>query len=152
MTTYDAEVGYDSQTFYTNCTLSGLRSGLATNLARISGLRVSATIPDDPKPPIAIVVPSGITYDTAFARGADTYDFTILVIVGRVSERTAQTLMDGYCNPSGSTSVKAAVEYDTSLGGQCYDLRVTEMRNYQSLAIGEITYLAAEFVVQVIAE
>ena len=136
----------------TTTTISGLRTGLATNLARISGLRTAATIPDDPKPPIAIVVPSGITYDTAFSRGADTYDFTILVIVGRVSERTAQTLMDSYCNPSGSSSVKTALEYDTSLGGYAYDLRVQEMRNYQSLAIGEITYLAAEFVVQVIAE
>lgn len=136
----------------TTTTISGLRTGLATNLARISGLRTSATVPDDPKPPIAIVVPSGITYDTAFSRGADTYDFTVLVIVGRVSERTAQTLMDGYCNPSGSSSVKTALEYDTSLGGYAFDLRVTEMRNYQSLAIGEITYLAAEFVVQVIAE
>lgn len=126
-----------------------LRAGLATNLATISGLRTAATVPDDPKPPIAIVAPVNIVYDTSFARGADTYEFSILVLVGRVDERTAQNLLDSYCTPTGG--IKAAVESDKTLGGAAMSLRVTEMRNYQSLAVGEATYLAAEFVVQVIA-
>ena len=76
----------------------------------------------------------------------------MLVIVGRVDERTAQNLLDGYCNPSGATSIKAAIESNRTLGGQANDLRVTEMRNYSSLPVGEITYLAAEFVVTVFAQ
>ena len=132
-------------------TLSALRSGIATNLATISGLRTSATVPDDVNPPIAVVAPQGITFDTSFARGLDTYEFNVLVIVGRVDERTAQNLLDGYCNPTGATSIKTAIESDRTLGGEVQDLRVTEMRNYSSVPVGEITYLAAEFVVTVYA-
>ncbi len=75
-----------------------LRAGLATNLATISGLRTAATVPDDPKPPIAIVAPVNIVYDTSFARGADTYEFSILVLVGRVvasRPRWSQTKLSG---------------------------------------------------------
>lgn len=133
-------------------TLSAMRTALAANLATISGLRTAATMPDQPNPPIAIVMPTSVSYDTAMGRGLDTYEFTVLVIVGRVDERTAQNLLDGYCNPSGATSIKAAIESNRTLGGQANDLRVTEMRNYSSLPVGEITYLAAEFVVTVFAQ
>lgn len=137
----------------TTTTITGLRTGIATNLAAISGLRTSATVPDSPNPPIAVVLPTGITYDLAFRRAADEYFFTVIVIVGRVDERTAQDRLDGYCNPSGATSIKTALESDRTLGGYAYDCRVTEMRNYQQLVLGDgVTYLAAEFVVRVIAE
>ena len=132
-------------------TLSALRSGIATNLATISGLRTSATVPDDVNPPIAVVAPQGITFDTAFARGLDTYEFQVLVIVGRVDERSAQNKLDAFCNPTGSQSIKTAIESDPTLGGESNDLRVTEMRNYSSLPVGELTYLAAEFAVTVYA-
>lgn len=129
-----------------------MRVGLATNLGKIAGLRTSPTIPDDPKPPIAVVKPNSITYDLSFARGVDEYEFLVLLIVGRVDERTAQNRLDGYCAPSGATSVKQAIESDKTLGGFAYDLRVREMRNYQQVTVGDVTYLSAEFVVQVFAQ
>lgn len=132
-------------------TLSAIRAGIATNLATISGLRTAATVPDDPKPPIAVVIPQGIDFDTAFGRGLDTYTFVVLVIVGRVDERSAQNKLDGFCNPTGSGSIKTAIESDRDLGGVANDLRVTEMRSYTSLSIADNTYLAAEFVVTVYA-
>jgi hypothetical protein len=97
------------------------------------------------------VVPGSITFDSAFARGLDEYEFSILVVVGRVSVRIGQDLLDGYCDRSGSTSIKAAIEGDRTLNGACDTLRVTQMRNYQALSIGEVQYLAAEFVVQLYA-
>lgn len=132
-------------------TISQLRSGIARNLGAITGLRNSATIPDDPKPPIAVVQPNGIQFDTAFGRGLDTYEFIVTVIVGRVDDRTAQNTLDGYCNPSGALSVKTAIERDKTLAGQAQSLRVTEMRNYTSIQVSENTYLAAEFIVTVYA-
>ena len=133
-------------------TLSAMRPALASNLSGITGLRTAATMPDQPTPPVAIVMPQSVSYDTSMARGLDTYEFVLLVIVGRVDERTAQNLLDGYCNPTGATSIKAAIESDRTLGGQANDLRVTDMRNYSSVPVGEITYLAAEFVVTVYAQ
>ena len=131
--------------------LTTLRSGLATRLATISGLRSSATIPDNPQPPVAVVIPARITYDQAFGRGSDEYEFTITLIVGRVVDRTSQTNLDAYCASSGSSSVKAAIEADPTLGGAALDCRVTAMTNQGSLAIGDVTYHTAEFSVTVIA-
>ena len=130
--------------------VSELRTGIATNLGTISGLRTSAFVPDNPTPPIAVVIPQRIEFDAAMNRGMDTYTFDVLVIAQRMSERNAQSLLDGYCNPTGSSSVKTAIESDTTLGGKAFDLRVTEMSNYQALTIGETQYLAATFSVTVI--
>jgi hypothetical protein len=131
--------------------LTDLRTGLANRLATITGLRSSAYIPDNPQPPVAIVMPGRITYDQAFGRGSDEYQFTIMLIVGRVADRASQTTLDGYCESSGSRSVKAAIEGDRTLGGKALDCRVTEMTNQGSLSIGDVTYHTAEFSVTVIA-
>jgi hypothetical protein len=131
--------------------LTDLRTGLANRLTTITGLRSSAYIPDNPQPPVAIVMPGRITYDQAFGRGSDEYQFTIMLIVGRVADRASQTNLDAYCASSGSTSVKAAVEGDRTLGGKALDCRVTEMTNQGSLSIGDVTYHTAEFSVTVIA-
>jgi hypothetical protein len=130
--------------------ISELRAGLATNLATISGLRTAATVPDQINPPIAVVMPASITYDLAFARsGGDEYEFTVMVIVGRVDERMAQNKLDAYCSGSGAQSIKTAIESNRTLGGKAFDCRVTSLRNYNQVTVGDVTYLAAEFVVQV---
>jgi hypothetical protein len=128
-----------------------IRTGLATRLATITGLRTSALMPDNPNPPVAIVIPDSINFDDTFHRGMDTLNFRVFIIVGRVDERTAQNSIDGYCATSGSLSVKAAIEGDKTLGGKAYDCRVTTMSNYGSILIGEVTYLSCEFIVVVYA-
>jgi len=131
--------------------LSDIRTGLATNLGTISGLRTSAFVPDEPKPPIAIIFPDNISFDTAFARGLDTYTFSVQLIVSKISDRNAQSNLDAYCNPDGDSSVKAAIESDRTLGGLIQDLRVTEVRDYRAATINENTYLTVTFVVTVYA-
>ena len=131
-------------------TVGALRTGLATNLATISGLRTSSFIPDNPTPPIAVVIPQRIEFDAAMSRGMDTYTFEVIVIAQRASERGAQDALDGYCNPTGSTSIKAALQSDRTLGGAAFDLRVTEMSSYSPLSVGDTVYLSATFSVTVI--
>lgn len=127
--------------------ISSIRSGLATRLGTISGLRTSATMPDNPNPPIAVVMPSSVSYDDTFRKGMQTYVFNVLVIVGRVDERTAQNNLDAYVSSTGNSSIKLAIEGDKTLGGVVFDTRVSEMRNYGQLPVGEVTYLTAEFTV-----
>ena len=127
--------------------ISQLRSGIATNLGTITGLRTAATMPDNPNPPIAIVVPNNVSFDDTFKRGMQTYVFNVLVIVGRVDERTAQNNLDAFVSSTGTSSVKLAIEGDKTLGGVVFDTRVSEMRNYGQLPVGEVTYLTAEFTV-----
>lgn len=124
---------------------SDLRTGLATNIATIPGLRTTATIPDNPNPPVAVISPISITYDSVYGRGMQEYQFTITVLVGLVSERSSQNKIDAYCSSTGTSSIKLAVESDKTLGGKAFDVRLTDMRAYSSVAIGDVKYLAAEF-------
>jgi hypothetical protein len=127
--------------------ISELRAGIKTNLATINGLRVSDYQPDNINPPVAIVFPVSLNYDETFNRGMQTYTFAVQVIVGRVSERSGQSAIDSYCSSTGANSIKLAIESDKTLAGLAFDLRVTDMRNYGELLVGEVNYLSAEFVV-----
>jgi len=131
--------------------ISAMRTGLATNLATISGLRASAEIPDNPSPPIGIINLDTIDYDGAFNGGLTTYNFVVTVIVGRAAERTMQRKLDAYAQPTGSQSVKVAIESDRTLGGEVYDLRVERSNVVGSITINDQIYLAAEFTVTVFA-
>ena len=126
-----------------------LRQGIATNLATISGLRTSWFVPDNPSPPIAIVVPDRVDYDVSMARGSDTFTFQVLVIAGRINERSAQSTLDAYLDSTGSASIKAAVESDKTLGGSAHSARVTGWSGYGPLAIGDAQYLTVNFSVTV---
>jgi hypothetical protein len=130
--------------------ISLIRQALATNLATISGLRTAAEVPDLPNPPIAVVSLSSVEYDGAFNKGLTRYNFNITVIVGRAAEREAQRKLDAYIS-TGASSVKSAVESDSTLGGNAYDCRVVTMSSVGSLNISDTTYLAADFTVAVIA-
>jgi hypothetical protein len=127
--------------------LSDLREGLATNLRTIEGMRAVKTIPDNINPPTAVIYPQSMTYDESFQRGLTIYTFTVVVIVGRVDERTAQNRLDAFVSSTGNSSVKLAIESDKTLNGKAFDVRVSEMRNYGSIDISEVTYLSAEFTV-----
>jgi len=132
--------------------ITNLRTAIANNLATIAGLRTSPEMPDNPNPPIALVRPVTVEYNQAMAKGMTKYNFSVTVIVGRADERTAQKSLDAYCSSTGTSSIKNAVESDRTLGGNAFDTRVTEMRNYTPIQLNEGTYLAAEFAVDVFAD
>lgn len=125
-----------------------IRAGLGKNLATIRGLRVAETIPDQVSPPIAVVSLTTVDYDGALQGGLTTYTFTVTVIVGRVSERTAQRTLDAYISP-GAGSIKTAIESDRQLSGSAFDCRVEGLTSYGSVTIGDVNYLAADFTVTV---
>lgn len=131
--------------------IADIREGLATNIATISGLRVAAEIPDNPSPPIAVISLNNMSYDLDFNRGTTLYNFTVTLIVGRVAERDAQRKLDAYAG-NGERSIKTAVQSDRTLGGAAYDVRLSEMSSLGALNLGEQTYLAADFLIQVYAE
>lgn len=133
--------------------ITDLRTAIATNLARIPGLRTSYFAPDLVNPPMAIVEPDAtpVTFDIAMNRGLDQFRFTVTVIVKRADERSGQNALDVYCAGSGDYSVKQAIEWDRTLGGHANDCRVTEISSYGSISVNENQYLAAEFSVVVYA-
>lgn len=132
--------------------INELREKIAVNLVTIPGLRSSTTVPDNPSPPIAIILPQSISYDDSFQRGTTTYQFIVTVIVGRADDRSAQNKLDSFVSSTGTASIKLAIESDRTLGGKAFDVRVVEMRNYGSVVISEVTYLSAEFTVTCYAD
>lgn len=131
--------------------IADLRSGLATNLGTISGLRTSVDLPDNPNPPVAVIGIENVNYDQAFAGGLVEYNFRVTVLASRASDRMAQRRLDTYTSTE-TGSVKLAIESDKTLGGKAFDVRVTEMSNIGTVSLGEISYLAADFTVTVYSD
>lgn len=105
-------------------TPSSVRDGLKTRLATITGLRTYDIVPDGIAPPAAVVGLLSLDFDMSMQRYLDHGDIEILVIVGRMSERAAQDKLDAYLAGSGTSSIKAAIEADTTLGGSVQTCRV----------------------------
>jgi hypothetical protein len=131
--------------------ISLLRAGLAKNLQTIKGLRVVETLPDLVNPPMAMIGLTKVSYNQQNQRSMAEYTFQVTVVLGRVSERTAQASLDVLVAP-GEGSVKYALEFDRTLGGDAYDVFVPELSAYGAVSINGIDYLSAEFSVQVFAK
>lgn len=132
-------------------TIADLRAGLATAIAALSGVRVYQQIPDAPVAPAAIIELRGIEYDSTFARGADDYTFTVVLISGRADDRTAQLRLEGWMAGHGATSFKATVETDPTLGGICGATRVESVSGLQSVDVNGVPHLTVEFSISLIA-
>lgn len=130
--------------------ISLLRTGLANNLKTISGLRVVETLPDLVNPPMAMIGLVKVSYNQQNQKSMAEYTFKVTVVLGRVSERTAQQALDVLVAP-GAGSVKEAIESDRTLGGNAYETFVPALDAYGAITVNGIDYLSAEFSVQVFA-
>ena len=126
-------------------TISQVNAGIKTRLATISGLRVFDYMPDAVNPPLAFPVLTGIEYHKAFSGGDVQFSYNIGVVVGRVSERTAQTTLDQFMSYSGASSIRAALEGDKTLGGIVDTLTLSSSANISSLAIGDANFITVDF-------
>lgn len=106
-----------------------------------------AFIPDGVNrvPAAYVGLPDSLTYDATMARGLDTLDVAVTVLVGRYDSddtyRTLQMLMSG----SDTGSVKYRLQLDRQLNGSCSNLRVASAENIRVITYGEVGYLAADF-------
>lgn len=108
-------------------TPSGVRQGLTTRLDTIAGLRCYDYVPDGLAPPAAVIEPIEVTYhEASVSTGTQYYRAYVLVIVGRMSERSASDRLDAYLANTGAKSVRAAIEADRTLGGACQTLVVVQ--------------------------
>lgn len=125
-------------------TLGQVRDGLQTRLATISGLRTHATWPDTVNPPAALVRPLGSTFDQRYGNGTVIH-FEIVLVLQLGTLRTAQDALDAYLDPSGASSIVAAIEGDRTLGGYADTLAVLGWHDYGGLEIGTVAYLGVKF-------
>ena len=130
-------------------TVSQVATGLANNLATISGLRTSAFQPEQLNPPFAFPTLNRIEYHRAFHGGDVVMDWTVNVIVGRYVDRNAFEILDGFLSYSGATSIRAAIEADKTLGGVCQTLVLPSGANITSLSSADAEFLQIQFQVTV---
>ena len=133
-------------------TPSQVKDGFKVRIETIPGLRAFDYQPDQVNPPFAFPTLNEIRYhQTGMGSGGVVMDFTITIVVGRASERTAQDELDKYTAFSGAQSVRAAIEADRTLGGVCDDLIVGSSSNFTNLDANDTVYLTMDFNVTVYA-
>ena len=126
--------------------------GLETRLETITGLRVRDIQPDSVALPQAWVgIPEEIDYHAAFQRGLMRLPFKVGLAVSAASDRVGQHALAAYANPTGTSSVVAAIEADKTLGGVVSDLIVRTFRPLGLTNIGGLDCYAGEWVVDVFA-
>lgn len=130
-------------------TPSTVRDNIKTQLSSISGLRIYDIVPDSVNVPAAVVGLLDMEFDASFNRGFDRASLDLILITGRMSERSAQNSLDGFLAGSGSGSIKAVLENNKTLSGACQTLRVTTATS-GSLQVGGIDYLAYRYRVELI--
>jgi len=88
---------------------SDVRDGIKTAI-NITGLRVYDTIPDGLVPPALVIGQLSLTWQYVLANTLDTATIDLILITGRMSERSAQDYLDSFLAPTGSTSIKAKLD------------------------------------------
>jgi hypothetical protein len=132
-------------------TISQIKSGLATRLATISGLRTFAYQPDQLNAPLAYPMVEQVLYHRTMFNGLNEIVFTVTVIVARPTERPAEASLDAYVSPTGASSIRAAIEGDRTLGGIVDDCQVEQASGISSLSANDADYLSVDFTVRVYA-
>lgn len=124
--------------------LETVADGIETRLNTISGLTVYDRLQETVMPPCAMVSMADGDYDDDFA-GEMTVNWVVLVLVSRVDASNAQTQLRGYCAPTGSGSIKAAIEGDKTLGGSVAYATVTRWDQPAVYGVGGTDYVGVEF-------
>src|SRR5262245_66429155 len=86
-------------------TLDQIRNGLATNLATIPNIQVSAYMLVSPTPPVIHILPAGIEYDRGMHGGLDILTFTVEVFVAVGLDVGAELRLDAMLGATGGNSV-----------------------------------------------
>ena len=130
-------------------TYQQVAEGLATRLATISGVNAFAYPAPNPPVPAAIVAPGPSEYDQTFRNSLTRISFVVRMLVGRADDDTAADSLYAYLDPTGSSSVKAAIEGDKTLGGVVDDACVTRHDTPGLFDYGGQPLLGVEFTVEV---
>ncbi len=126
--------------------------GIEARLATISGLRVTSFVPDQINVPAAFVgVPPISAYHQTFGMGRFAVDPTVTVLTSAAYDRLGQLALADYANPTGPSSIRAAVEADKTLGGVVDDCIVVDFQPLGLVKVGEIDYTAGLFTLRAIA-
>ena len=131
-------------------TVQDVRSALADAIA-VTGLRSAPMWQDTFTAPIAIITRREFDPRLVFTSSRAAYEFTVTIYADRTNERTAQILLDDYCELSGATSVVAAIQDDANWSSVDIDyVQVIRIGEVTASSQGESNYLAVPLDVEVV--
>lgn len=107
-------------------TVRQIRSGMASRLETIDGLRVFDTVPGQFSPPAGIVGMPSRPETESFQRGTDRWDLTVWIVVARQADAQSEQALEQFLDPTGAKSVRSAVYGDKTLGGTINDIHELE--------------------------
>ena len=136
--------------------VTALSAGLAAALTS-ADFRATSYLADNFSPPCALVAAGKVSYHETFGHfGLGTYAFEVMLIVPRVSDRTAIQALEANMSTTGATSVIAALEADGTLGGIATGVIVRESGPMTNVTISPsggtgVVYTMVPFTVEVYA-
>ncbi len=130
-------------------TISQISGGLKTRLQTIAGLRVFDYQPDNLMPPVAFPEINGVNFKKSMQGGIEV-DASAIIIVGSVSDRSSQDLLDQYLSYSGARSLRAAIEGDRTLGGVVQTLSVHNGFSIEQIKMADARYLSIQVKIMII--
>jgi hypothetical protein len=132
-------------------TLTDIREDMALRLQEIGGLNCYPVIPDSLEPPAVVVgMPDPLTYNLTYGPTAGTYLIPVRLYVCRVDAENAQGMLDTYIAPTGTTSIKQALEAVT-VTACWHTITVVSVGEFGGYTVGDIAYLGCQFQTEVIA-
>lgn len=116
-------------------TLADIQTGIKTKLATIAGLNAYAVEPASPLLPAAWPLLRAGTYHNDYD-GDVTYTFGVTILVNAADQGRAQTNLLPYLDPTGTKSLKAALENGNTLGGVVDSVRVLNIEAVFAREVG----------------
>lgn len=130
-----------------------IRVALANSLKNVPGVAQTSAwnLPEGFTAPCLFVLGNGaVSYDSTYGRGTDSLSFVVRGITGAVDSVGAQRLISQWVGGSGTSSVKAALQADRTLGGVVDDLRVTDYSGDQYAKINSVDYVYGDWSVDIL--
>jgi hypothetical protein len=98
---------------------------------------------DSVDPPACLVLPAPgefLVYDDTMSATSG-YNLVVKILMGSQDDRSGQAALMGYLDRTGSTSIRAAIYGDQTLGGTCSFCRVTGASDYNDVEwAGQVFY------------
>jgi len=130
---------------------ANIRAAIASTLQTALGSTwgVSGYFLSKPEPPQIDLLYGPVVYDTAMRGGNHDVKLVLRATVQWGEATSAQQALDGLMDSSGSSSLKAALEADKTLGGTIDYIRVTEVSEPKVYPTAGSDVVGVEFTVEV---
>lgn len=135
-------------------TLTQIRQDIGTRLRRgVHHLIVYDRIPDAIEVPAAVVgMPDPMEYNLTYGPTGLIVTLPVRLFVSRFDSDEAQGLLDTFIAPTGTTSVKRAIEDSTvTITSTWHAVDVSRVGDFGLYRVGDMDYIGCEFTVEVVA-